>query len=155
MSNTRKMARKLFYTDECDFIPSEEEERELNTKYGMQYPYKNKFNSLVDTYTSEEQEEKPEQGISEPNNFKPYTRITIGEIVDSIEDDYNLDVNNLDPKKYKRLESRFEEIKKQVWRKIMLSRLPEPVKRELGRIVEKSESFRRMYAALLMKVGKL
>lgn len=155
MSNTRKIARKLFYTDDCDYIPSEEEERELNTRYGMEYPYKNKFNSMVDEYTSEEQEEKPTTSSPSDNPFKPYTRITLSEIIDQIEDDYNLDVNNRDPKKYKRLEDRFEDIKKQVWRKIMLSKLPDVIKQELGRLVDRAESFRRMYSALLMKVSKL
>lgn len=152
MSNTRHIARKLFYTDECDYLPSEEEERELNTKYGIKFPYKNKFDSLVDEYTTEEQEELPNTSST---GFTPFSRMIISKIVDEIEDDYNLDVNNLDPKKYKRLEARFEEIQKQVWRKIMFSGLPDQIKKDVARLVERAETFQQMYAALLMKVSKL
>jgi len=157
MNNTRKIARQLFYTDKCDILPTEEEERELNIRYGMKYPYKNKFNSLVDEYTSEEQEELSSSTtkIFTASPFTPYSRLFLSEIVDEIDDEYNLDVDNLDANKYERLEVRFEEIKKQIWRKIMLSKLPDPVKTQIGRGIDKSKNFLEMYSFLLLKVSML
>lgn len=165
MNNTRTIARKLFYTGECDMLPSEEEERELRTKYGMTFPYKNRFNQMVDDFTEEQEEpipgdlspdvdEEPVEKIFQ-NPFPPHARMFVAKLVDELDDDLNLDVNNVDPKKYKRIESRFPEIKKTIWRKIMLSRLSDPVKQDLARGVERSQSFRRMLAYLLLKTRKL
>jgi hypothetical protein len=154
MSNTRKIAQKIFYTGECDILPTEEEEHELSTKYGMKFPYQNKFNKLVSDFT-EEQEEKPAKAGLFDNPFPPVTRAALSKIVDELDDDYNLGVDNIDPKKYKRLESRLDDVKKNAWRKIMLSKIPDITKRELAKGIERAKSIRSLFAYLLLKVSKL
>lgn len=152
MNNTKYIARSLFYTGDCDYTPSEEEERELNVKYGMSFPYKNKFNKLADKYTKEQEEQEE---ANTQNDLIPHTRLAIADLIDEIEDEYNLDVNNLDPKKYKRLENRFEDVQKHIWKKIMMSNLPDVIRKNLAKHVERSKSVFEILMFLLFKTSKL
>jgi hypothetical protein len=164
MDRTRHIARQVFYTGKTDLIPDEEEELELKHKYNLEVPRSDfKFNDEVDEYLDEYEEDGEylsDSGGKEASKklqealFPPYARAAVGRIIDELEDDYNLDINNLDPKKYRRLDQNLETIKKAAYRKIMFSQIPDPTKQRLARNIEKSNSVAKLFITLLLYTSR-
>jgi len=149
MNNARRIARELYYTGTTTSNPSREEAEEIKDKYNLDVPYQNEFNSEVDSVLHGEEDEQD----ALPDHMIPHSRKFIASIYNDIEDEYNLDINNTDPRKIKRLDSRFERIQRNVWRKIMLSRIDEKLKRQVGAAIERKESMAELLMYLAMFAG--
>lgn len=155
MNKTRHAARELFYTDTCSRPLDEEEEHEIRTKYNLTPPPKKYFDvqvdDILDRIGDEEDGEYIDSQKPKGTPLHPIARTMAAAIVDEIEDDYNLDINNLDPKKYARLNDpeKFEKVKAAALRKISLSRMPEGMKKHLYNNVDRTTSARQLITTLL------
>lgn len=137
-NNTKRIARQIFFTGRTDIEPTEDEEYDLKTRYGLDLPKPGKFNDEVEEVVSYYEDE--EVGPTLDDKFPPHTKHVLARIADEIEDEFRLDLDNDDPKKYIRLNNKLEAFKKFVWRRIMLSKLPDFVKEDLDRIIDRAET---------------
>jgi|GEM_PF-4050203 len=161
MNKTKQMARELFYTGKTTMTPTEDEEIELQQKYGRSS--RRTFNDEIDdimkyaeedsSYLSSDGDTLEDQAKELQIEVQKYAKNLVANIFDKLEDDYNLDINNLDPHKYRRLNERFEVIKKSVWRQIMLSKLDDRIKQFLARNIEKTEDISQLLIELLFYIN--
>lgn len=149
MNNARRIARQLHYTGSTKLNPSTEESEEIRDKYGLEVPYRSSFNSEVDDFLSGEEDGEDKL----PEHMVPHTRMFIAGLLDDIEEDLGLDIGNLDPRKIKRLDNRFERIQRNVWRKVMLSKIDEGVKKRVGAAIDNKDSMFELLMYLAMFAG--
>jgi hypothetical protein len=141
---TKQIARDLFYTGKTDITPTEDEELQLKQKYGLEVPYKSTFQHEVDGILAPS--EDAEEGFT--STLSKVTSRYLGNLYDEIEDDYNLDITNRDVEKYNKLENNFEAIKKAIYRKVMLSKLPETEKNMVSKRIESSKDINQLLSYL-------
>ena len=146
MNNARRIARELHYTGTTTKNPTPDEAEEIRDKYGLDVPYKNEFNTEVEEFLAGEEDGEDEL----PEHMVPHTRMFVAGLLNDIEDELNIDIGNTDPRKIKRLDARFERIQRNVWRKVMLSKIDESVKKRVGAAIESKESMSELLMYLAM-----
>jgi len=134
---TKQIARDIFYTGNTRIVPTEDETLLLKQKYGLTVPNSNNFQKQVNSFLNPADDaEDAEEHIG--SMLSKITRGFLSRLYDEIEDDYNLDLPNRDPKKYEKLEDNFTQIQKAIWRKVSLSKLPEPEKNSVAKRILKA-----------------
>lgn len=150
--NTKRIARQLFYTGNTDIEPTEEEEYKLNTKYGITIPKKDRFKKEVAKVMKYNEDEEGGSAIPE-DRLPPTVKSAISRIYDELEDEFNLDIDNKDPKKYQRLQQRFDVFKKAAWRKVMFLEIPEIYKRDLSKRIDSATTPEEILLLLCYRAG--